>query len=75
MYKCIHGTCTATFHDLSDYVTHVQQHDAQTTAYGCHMCNKQFTSLADLGTHQYMHNLYPALNNKAEAKYVLCDRG
>ena len=68
VYKCIHGKCTETFKDLNDFVLHVQNHGAAETEFRCHMCAKNFTSLMDLGTHQYMHSLYPNLANKAQAK-------
>ena len=60
----------ATFKELNDFVTHVQNH-GDNTEFRCHMCNKNFNSLLELGAHQYMHSLYPNLTNKVEAKYVM----
>lgn len=55
VYKCIQKNCQQTFSDLDTFVTHTQFH-CNEVLYRCHVCSKQFHTLADVGIHQYSHN-------------------
>ncbi|XP_075211877.1 uncharacterized protein LOC142318993 isoform X2 [Lycorma delicatula] len=56
VYRCIQKNCNETFSDLDDFLYHTQIHENE-AQYHCHVCNKEFTSLDELGTHQYSHSV------------------
>ena len=58
VYKCILKSCGSTFRELDEFLEHTKTHE-MTMSYRCHMCNKLFPSLLELGVHQYSHSLYP----------------
>lgn len=55
VYKCIQKNCHQTFSDLDTFVSHTRFHSSE-VLYRCHVCSKQFHTLADLGIHHYSHN-------------------
>lgn len=63
VYKCIQKKCSETFEDLDMFLEHTHIH-ADEAEYHCHLCNKEFGSLDDLGTHQYQHGVRPKSSNK-----------
>jgi hypothetical protein len=71
VYKCVVKSCGESFHELGRYLEHLKSHENQ-MSYRCHICSKSFTSLADLGQHQYSHSLFPSQSQKAGAKLVYC---
>ncbi len=58
VYKCIVTSCGETFRELESFLEHTRSHE-ENMVYRCHMCNKMFPSLYELGVHQYSHSLYP----------------
>ncbi|CAG2107669.1 unnamed protein product, partial [Medioppia subpectinata] len=42
--------------------------------YRCHQCNKTFSSLYDLGVHQYSHSLYPNQGSRTGQRYFRCQK-
>ncbi|VDI47613.1 Hypothetical predicted protein, partial [Mytilus galloprovincialis] len=58
VYKCVQKDCSLSFKDLDAFLQHVKSHENE-LQYRCHMCNKFFSSLYELGVHQYTHSLYP----------------
>ncbi|XP_068083537.1 zinc finger protein 341 [Anabrus simplex] len=70
VYKCIQRNCQKTFLDLDSFLEHTAGHSNE-VQYCCHICCKKFTSLSDLGVHQYCHN---QMKVKAGTKYFLCTK-
>ncbi|KAL0273911.1 UNVERIFIED_CONTAM: hypothetical protein PYX00_006474 [Menopon gallinae] len=55
VYRCIQKGCDATFSDLDEFLCHSESHSS--AEFQCHVCLKIFTSLEELGAHQYDHDL------------------
>ncbi|XP_055508260.1 zinc finger protein 341 [Leucoraja erinacea] len=73
VYKCVVKNCTQTFMKLEEFVEHIKNHDDEIT-YRCHLCNKIFPSLYELGVHQYSHSLYPQQLPKKGPTFYRCSR-
>ncbi|XP_019629163.1 PREDICTED: zinc finger protein 341-like [Branchiostoma belcheri] len=73
VYKCITKSCGSMFHDLEAFLEHTKSHEEEMT-YRCHMCNKQFPSLYELGVHQYSHSLYPNQGPRPGPRYFRCPK-
>ncbi|XP_051887578.1 zinc finger protein 341-like [Pristis pectinata] len=73
VYKCVVKNCTQTFVKLEEFVEHIKNHDDEIT-YRCHLCNKIFPSLYELGVHQYSHSLYPQQVPKKGPTFYRCSR-
>ncbi|XP_014667676.1 PREDICTED: zinc finger protein 341-like [Priapulus caudatus] len=74
VYKCVLKTCSETFHEMDQFLDHVKMHEDE-LSYRCHMCSKSFSTLYDLGVHQYSHSLYP--NQQAKLcgpRYYRCNK-
>ncbi|ELU14100.1 hypothetical protein CAPTEDRAFT_154598 [Capitella teleta] len=71
VYKCILRECSLTFKELDSFLEHTKTHEHE-MSYRCHMCNKVFPSLYDLGVHQYSHSLYPNQGPKASPRHFRC---
>lgn len=69
VYKCIQASCGVMFSDLEPFLGHIQSHETEMT-YRCHQCNKTFSSLYDLGVHQYSHSLYPNQGSRSGQRLV-----
>ena len=69
VYKCVQKDCTSSFKDLDAFLQHVKTHENE-MQYRCHLCNKFFQSLYELGVHQYTHSLYPNHPVKPGARLV-----
>ena len=69
VYKCIQTSCGVMFSDLEPFLEHIQSHETEMT-YRCHQCNKTFSSLYDLGVHQYSHSLYPNQGSRTGQRFV-----
>uniref|UniRef100_A0A1B6D4J0 C2H2-type domain-containing protein n=1 Tax=Clastoptera arizonana TaxID=38151 RepID=A0A1B6D4J0_9HEMI len=65
VYKCIQKKCNETFEDLDLFLEHTTVVHADEAAFHCHLCNKEFASLDDLGTHQYEHGVRPRPSHKS----------
>lgn len=70
VYKCVVKSCDEVFKDMDKFIDHTKTHEKE-LVYRCRTCNKQFSTLYDLGVHQYSHSLYPNQGPKATAKYVI----
>lgn len=70
VYKCIQKECDETFQELDTFLQHLNVH-ANEAQYRCHICNKEFASLDELGVHQYNHKSQPKQQTKA-ATCKLC---
>ncbi len=68
VYKCIQASCGVMFSDLEPFLGHIQTHETEMT-YRCHQCNKTFSSLYDLGVHQYSHSLYPNQGSRTGQRF------
>ncbi|KAJ8041197.1 hypothetical protein HOLleu_11940 [Holothuria leucospilota] len=71
VYKCVVQTCDEVFKDMDKFIEHTKTHDKE-LVYRCRTCNKQFSTLYDLGVHQYSHSLYPNQGPKAAVKDFKC---
>jgi C2H2-type zinc finger len=69
VYKCVLKACNESFRELEAFLEHIRQHENQ-LSYRCHQCNKQFSSLDELGKHQYTHSLFPNQGPKPGPKWV-----
>ncbi|XP_063065611.1 zinc finger protein 341 [Engraulis encrasicolus] len=58
VYKCVVKVCSQTFQKLDLFLEHIRSHQDHLT-YRCHLCSKVFSSLFELGVHQYSHNFCP----------------
>ena len=63
-------SCNETFQELDQFLEHTKVHESRAEMnYRCHLCNKQFSSLDDLGTHQLTHSAATSnLNSTAESR-------
>lgn len=68
VYKCIQSSCGVMFSDLEPFLEHIQTHETEMT-YRCHQCNKTFSSLYELGVHQYSHSLYPNQGSRTGQRF------
>lgn len=75
VYKCILTSCAKMFTELDRFLEHIQSHEND-MVYHCHQCSKSFSSLYDLGSHQYSHTLYPTVNlpENSSQKYYRCQK-
>lgn len=75
VYKCILTSCAKMFTELDHFLEHIQSHEND-MVYHCHQCSKSFSSLYDLGSHQYSHTLYPTVNlpENSSQKYYRCQK-
>ncbi|MBN3281441.1 ZN341 protein, partial [Polyodon spathula] len=71
VYKCVAKPCSQTFQKLELFLEHIQSHQEQLT-YRCHLCCKVFTSLFELGVHQYSHNYFPQQSPRKEPTFYRC---
>lgn len=55
VYKCVVKSCGQTFKELEAFLAHTKSHEEDMT-YRCHVCSKHFTTLYDLGVHQFTHS-------------------
>lgn len=70
VYKCVQHNCQKTFEDLDLFLKHTKQH-TNDVQYCCHVCLKTFSTLADLGIHQYTHDGKDRTSAK-NPRYYLC---
>ncbi|XP_067650777.1 zinc finger protein 341-like isoform X2 [Haliotis asinina] len=73
VYKCVMKNCGCTFLDLDSFLEHTKTHEDE-MSYRCHMCNKYFSSLYELGVHQYSHSLYPNQGPKPGPRHFQCTK-
>uniref|UniRef100_A0A8C6WY91 Zinc finger protein 341 n=1 Tax=Neogobius melanostomus TaxID=47308 RepID=A0A8C6WY91_9GOBI len=71
VYKCVLKSCSQTFQKLDQFLEHIRTHQEQLT-YRCHLCNKVFPSLFELGVHQYSHCFCPQQSTRKEAAVYRC---
>lgn len=55
VYKCVVKSCGQTFKELEAFLAHTKSHEEDMT-YRCHVCSKHFTTLYELGMHQFNHS-------------------
>ena len=67
VYKCIQSSCGKMFGELDSFLEHIQTHENEMT-YRCHQCPKSFSTLYELGSHQYSHSLYPSQSSRVSHK-------
>lgn len=69
VYKCIQSNCDAMFKELEEFVEHTNEHETESDSiYNCHVCHKAFTSLDNIGRHQFTHSL----PTQAASKLLKC---
>ncbi|XP_066443647.1 zinc finger protein 341 isoform X1 [Eleutherodactylus coqui] len=71
VYKCVVKGCVHTSQKLDQYLEHIKTHQEEMT-YRCHICNKDFSSLYEMGVHQYSHSLLPLIAPKKEMAVYKC---
>ncbi|XP_057684263.1 zinc finger protein 341 isoform X2 [Corythoichthys intestinalis] len=71
VYKCVLKSCSQTFQKLDQFLEHIRTHQEQLT-YRCHLCSKVFSSLFELGVHQYSHCFCPQQNTRKETTFYRC---
>ncbi|KAM9296050.1 zinc finger protein 341 [Gastrophryne carolinensis] len=71
VYKCVLKGCTHTCQKLDQFLEHIKTHQEEMT-YRCHICNKDFSSLYEMGVHQYSHSLLPLIAPKKEMAVYKC---
>ncbi|KAK4289252.1 hypothetical protein Pmani_037767 [Petrolisthes manimaculis] len=69
--NCIQKNCEVAFEDLDSFLDHIKGHN-QDMQYRCHTCARVFTSLNDLGCHQYEHSVYPHPKKTVGPSYFRC---
>ena len=67
VYKCVQLGCSMMFQELDDFLIHTRTH--KISEYRCHVCGEVFTTLTDLGLHQYRHSVQ---KHKTTEKYYSC---
>lgn len=67
VYKCVQVGCSKMFEELDDFLEHTQSH--KKVEYRCHVCGEAFSTLSDLGLHQYSHSID---KTKSADKYYFC---
>uniref|UniRef100_A0A8D0L8F0 Zinc finger protein 341 n=1 Tax=Sphenodon punctatus TaxID=8508 RepID=A0A8D0L8F0_SPHPU len=71
VYKCVVKSCAQTFQKLESFLDHIKSHQEE-LSYRCHLCNKDFPSLYELGVHQYSHSLLPQHSPKKDVAVYKC---
>ncbi|XP_012058484.1 PREDICTED: zinc finger protein 341-like [Atta cephalotes] len=67
VYKCVQSSCSMMFSDLEEFLEHTRNHKC--SEYRCHVCGEVFSTLSDLGGHQYVHSVQ---KQKTTEKYYCC---
>ncbi|XP_071649190.1 uncharacterized protein [Temnothorax longispinosus] len=67
VYKCVQSSCSMMFSDLEEFLEHTRSHKC--SEYRCHVCGEVFSTLSDLGHHQYVHSVQ---KQKTTEKYYCC---
>lgn len=67
VYKCVQSSCSMMFSELEDFLEHTRSHKC--SEYRCHVCGEVFSTLSDLGRHQYVHSVQ---KQKTTEKYYCC---
>ncbi|KYN15850.1 PREDICTED: zinc finger protein 341-like isoform X2 [Trachymyrmex cornetzi] len=67
VYKCVQSSCSMMFSDLEEFLEHTRSHKC--SEYRCHVCGEVFSTLSDLGGHQYVHSVQ---KQKTTEKYYCC---
>ncbi|XP_011149606.1 zinc finger protein 341-like [Harpegnathos saltator] len=67
VYKCVQSSCSMMFSELEDFLEHTRSHKC--SEYRCHVCGEVFSTLSDLGCHQYVHSVQ---KQKTTEKYYCC---
>ncbi|XP_011702528.1 PREDICTED: zinc finger protein 341-like [Wasmannia auropunctata] len=67
VYKCVQSSCSMMFSDLEEFLEHTRSHKC--SEYRCHVCGEVFSTLSDLGRHQYVHSVQ---KQKTTEKYYCC---
>ncbi|XP_001601448.2 zinc finger protein 341 [Nasonia vitripennis] len=67
VYKCVQYGCGSMFAELEDFLEHTRSH--KRSEYRCHVCAEAFSTLTDLGLHQYTHSVQ---KQKTTEKYYCC---
>ncbi|XP_039312709.1 zinc finger protein 341 isoform X2 [Solenopsis invicta] len=67
VYKCVQSSCSMMFSDLDEFLEHTRSHKC--SEYRCHVCGEVFSTLTDLGRHQYDHSIQ---KQKTTEKYYCC---
>lgn len=65
VYKCVVKSCAQTFQKQDSFLEHIKNHQEE-LSYRCHLCSKDFSSLYELGVHQYSHSLLPQHSPKKD---------
>ncbi|XP_060628323.2 zinc finger protein 341 isoform X1 [Anolis sagrei] len=71
VYKCVVKSCAQTFQKLDSFLEHTKNHQEE-LSYRCHLCIKDFSSLYELGVHQYSHSLLPQHSPKKDLAIYKC---
>uniref|UniRef100_A0A8C5R2E2 Zinc finger protein 341 n=1 Tax=Leptobrachium leishanense TaxID=445787 RepID=A0A8C5R2E2_9ANUR len=71
VYKCVVKCCTHTSQKLDQFLEHIKTHQEE-MIYRCHLCNKDYASLYEMGIHQYSHSLVPQVAPKKELTVYKC---
>ncbi|XP_017266707.1 zinc finger protein 341 isoform X2 [Kryptolebias marmoratus] len=71
VYKCVVKSCSQTFQKLDQFLEHIRTHQEQLT-YRCHLCSKVFSSLFELGMHQYSVCFCPQQNARKDTIVYRC---
>ncbi|KAL2103903.1 hypothetical protein ACEWY4_000771 [Coilia grayii] len=71
VYKCVVKVCSQTFRKLDLFLEHIRSHQDHLT-YRCHLCSKVFSSLFELGVHQYSHNFCPQRTQRKDLTSHRC---
>ncbi|KAG8446232.1 hypothetical protein GDO86_013904 [Hymenochirus boettgeri] len=71
VYKCVIKGCTHTSQKLDQFLEHIKTHQEEMT-YRCHLCNKDYTSLYEMGVHQYSHSMLPQITPKKDQAVYKC---
>lgn len=72
VYRCIQKNCNETFRDLDDFLSHSENHP--TAEFQCHVCFKVYTSLEELGSHQYEHGGSLKDKNDSQTQKFKCEK-
>ncbi|XP_070149161.1 zinc finger protein 341 isoform X2 [Polyergus mexicanus] len=67
VYKCVQSSCSMMFSELEEFLEHTRNHKC--SEYRCHVCGEVFSTLSDLGCHQYVHSVQ---KQKTTEKYYCC---
>ncbi|KAM8945631.1 zinc finger protein 341 [Pelodytes ibericus] len=71
VYKCVVKGCGDTSQKLDQFLEHIKTHQEEMT-YRCHLCNKDYASLYEMGIHQYSHSLLPQIAPKKDLAVYKC---